>query len=558
MNQVLEKVRQTFVSPSLGSLWLWSAGHRLQLLELCAGEMFSALLGLAFTVATKNIIDSAVAASLPRIRLWAAILVGVILLQLLTHLFLRYTNVRITATFRQQMRSTMIEQVLGKQYSELVDIHSGELVGKLLTDTSTVTSAIVQIVPSLLFLGTQFLGAAIILLRYSPLFVCLLIGFCLIGAACMAVMGRFIKRFHKETRQREDQVLSSVQETMQNLRIIKASEIEDQAREKIWASQTAFVKAELKKARFSAITNMGIGFIFRFTWLFAMLWGCYGIYSGAISYGMLTAMLQLVGQIQNPISSLTGEMSQLYGAVSSAERLDELLSKQDEERFISGRDPQSLYDSLEEIQVRSLSFSYDRDTVIDNQSYTVKPGDITAITGHSGCGKSTFFLLLMGLYQPQGGEISFAFRDGQRIPAGRETRRMFAYVPQGNALFSGSIRDNVSLFRKGAPDDAIWHALELACISDFVQSLDTGLDTLLGERGLGLSEGQAQRIALARAFLSDAPILLLDEATSALDEKTEATLLANIASLQDKTCLVVTHRPAALKICTQRWDFENK
>lgn len=565
MKDIIQKVKKIFVSPSLASLWRWSAGQRKSLLALSIGEMLLAFWGLMFTVVTKEVIDAAVAGSMGQLKLYAWMLAGVILLQLGTSLLLRYQNLRVTSLFRQQMRSMIVGKTLGKQYSELADVHSGELTGKLLTDTSTVTSAIVQIVPQLLFLMTQFIGAAILLFRFNPVFVFSLIGICLLGAVFMAFVGNRMKRYHKEAREREDKVLATVQESMQNLRIIKASEIEADTKNRIWNAQDAYVKAELRRGKFSSAANTGVGFIFRFTWLYSMLWGCFAIYNGTMSYGMLTAMLQLVGQVQGPISNLSGLVAQLYGAVSSAERLDELLAKRDEEQFSDSQDAErsdgkKLYQGLQEIAVENLHFSYGREAVLKGLDLSVHPGDITAITGHSGCGKSTFFLLLMGLYEPQEGKIAFRFRDGEtgdyELSAGRITRRMFSYVPQGNALFSGTIRENVTMFRKEASEEEIRRALEQACILEFVDGLEAGLETMLGEKGLGLSEGQAQRIAIARAFLSDAPILLFDEATSALDEATEAQLLEHIAGLKDKTCLVVTHRPAALEICTKHVSLE--
>ena len=189
-------------------------------------------------------------------------------------------------------------------------------------------------------------------------------------------------------------------------------------------------------------------------------------------------------------------------------------------------------------------------------NFTVKSGDFIALTGLSGGGKSTLFLLMLGIYQPLEGSIQFQFENGVEA-AGKRTRKLFAYVPQGNTLFSGTLRENIAMFAENSTEEQIWHAAEVACVKEFIAEQPEGLDTVIGERGVGLSEGQAQRIAVARAILSGAPILLLDEATSALDGETEKRLLENIAALKNKTCIIVTHRKAALAICNRCLNLEN-
>ncbi|MGN1090071.1 MAG: ATP-binding cassette domain-containing protein, partial [Huintestinicola sp.] len=208
------------------------------------------------------------------------------------------------------------------------------------------------------------------------------------------------------------------------------------------------------------------------------------------------------------------------------------------------------YDELEKIMLEDVCYSYGENDVLKDVCIDVEKGSITSLTGISGGGKSTLFLLLLGAYQPSSGSIVFSSPKGS-FGAGRETRRLFAYVPQGNQLFSGTIAENIAFLKSGADRDDIMHAAEIACAAEFIKELPGGLDTKVGENGFGLSEGQAQRIAVARAILSGAPVLLLDEATAALDEATEARLLENISALDGKTVMIVTHRPAALKICSR-------
>lgn len=279
-----------------------------------------------------------------------------------------------------------------------------------------------------------------------------------------------------------------------------------------------------------------------------MLWGCTGIVSGSLSYGTLTAMLQLVAQVQSPISGFANLASRAYAAVSSAERLEELdrLPREEKAQPVSGQ--------FTGLAVENLCFSYDRQPVLRDFSFRMNAGEIIALTGPSGCGKSTLFSLLLGLYPPESGSVQFATTQGT-LPAGPSARQLLSYVPQGNALFSGTLRENIAMFRPEASEAEIWAGAKCACMEGFIQSLPQGLDTVLGEKGLGLSEGQAQRIAVARAIVGNAPLLLLDEATSALDEDTERQLLQNLAGL-NRSCLIVTHRRAALEICSRRISLE--
>ena len=293
-----------------------------------------------------------------------------------------------------------------------------------------------------------------------------------------------------------------------------------------------------------------------------MLWGCLGIYSGHLTYGMLAAIIQLVGQIQGPIAGAAGIAGQIFGTISSAERLKEILELPEEEECETG-DRKTGYNQLSEIRMENVDFSYGRGDrfILEQVNCTIRPGDFVAVTGISGQGKSTLFQLLLGLYQPCGGKLRFRLKntsgETEEENASRKTRALFAYVPQGNTLFSGTLRENFLMFTDEATDEEIKGAARIACIDSLLEELDEGLDTLIGERGIGLSEGQAQRVAIARALLTKAPILLLDESTSALDEETEAELLKNISSLKEKTCLIVTHRAAALSICDYGMHIEN-
>lgn len=540
------KLKKAMLSPALFSMWGWSKGHRFEILLVTLGRTLEAILALVFTLATKEIVDNAVSGNRSGMVRMAFALLAIIALQLLLTFIMRVGLIRLRSGMLRDFRRTIIEKTAGKQYSPLADIHSGELTGRILSDTATVTDGILDMIPTLVSLATQFIGAAIILLRLNKSFLFGLVGAGLLGSGMMFIFGRRLKKYHKEVREKEDKVQAALQETLQNLRITKASGIEEKRTAYIKTQQDAYVDAQQRRGKFYATAGMGINLVFRLSWLYAMIWGCGSILSGTMTYGTLTAMLQLVAQVQNPISGLTSLLSQAYGAVSSAERLDELLDKPDDIG-----DGMQISGEFQNLSVKHLSFSYPRQPVLTDVSFEISSGEIIALTGDSGCGKSTLFSLILGLFTQEAGTITFTTTTGS-FSAGKSTRKLTSYVPQGNALFSGTLRDNIAMFRENATDAEVWQAAHLACLDDFIRSLEDGMDTVIGEKGLGLSEGQAQRIAVARALLSSAPLLLLDEATSALDEKTEKMLLQNIASLPGRTCLIVTHRKAALEICSRR------
>lgn len=557
MREMIRKLKRMLVSPSFVSVWQWTAGYRIGMLGLSLAKMLGAAAGLAYTLVIKELVDAATCKSAQGMKQYAILLVVIMLVQLLLYYFPGVLEIYLRTSLTKKLQSKMVNAALQKQYSALTGTHSAELTSKILSDSRTVTNGIVDIVPDLLSLMTQFIGAFFILIGLDFTLVMMIVVTGVVGAALIGFLGNKIKKYHKVSREKEDRVLAVVQELFQNIRIIKASRIEQRMENKVHIFQNEFMEAQWKRGRFQRATNTSVNLIFLMSELYAMLWGCYGIYRGTMSYGMMAAMLSLVGQIQGPIANLAKYVSQTYGMVSSAERLDEVLSLPDEEHDMMSEDElQKYYGDLQEIRMKDVTFSYGRESILEGASLVIRPGDVIAITGHSGIGKSTLFLLLLGLYQPTSGSIHFVTKEGVYTP--EQMRKLFSYVPQGNALFSGTLRDNIGMFRNHATEDEIWNAAKLACIDEFIASLEQGLDTRIREKGLGLSEGQAQRIAIARAILSDAPILLLDEATSALDDETERQVLNHIAELNHKTCLIVTHRKRALEICNGKYCIADK
>lgn len=518
-----------------------------KMLALAAGNCIFAASSVAFALMCRGIVDGAVNRDSSRIIKYGIGLFAVILCQLLLRLLCNSLEESVKARLELLLRDDMLGSLLKKDYASVSDRHSGEILNRMFSDVQIVTEGVTTILPSFLNMVTRLVCAVAVLIVLDKSFTLL---FLAAGAILFFVSQFFrkkIKRLHKEVQTKEGKVRSFLQETVENLLIVKVFGCEDRMTSQNALNQEEHYAARMKRRTVSIFANAGFSFVFQAGYLYAMLWGARGIYTGVMTYGTLTAILQLVNQIQTPFANLSSLMPKFYGMTASAERITELEALPDEP---APRDTLA-YEDFTSIDIKNMSFSYGENNVLKDVNISVSKGDFVSLTGISGGGKSTLFLLLMGAYQPSSGSIVFSSRRGD-FSAGRETRGLLAYVPQGNILFSGTVADNIKFLDPDASEQDMISAAETACALEFIRDLPDGFGTKIGENGFGISEGQAQRIAIARALLSGAPIIFLDEATSALDESTEASLLENIARLKDKTLLIVTHRPAALKICGKR------
>lgn len=500
-----------------------------------------------FALMCRGVIDGAVDGDRNGIIKYALGLLGVILLQLALRLICNSLEESVKAGLEIGLRDGMLRSVMKKEYSSVAGIHSGEILNRMFSDVQIVSEGVTGILPGFVNMVTRLVCAVAVLIALDRSFTLL---FLAAGVVMFAVSKLFrgrIKRLHRTMQSCEGRVRSFLQETVENLLAVKTFGCEDRMSAENGKNQQSYYRARMKKRNVTVFANAGFGFVFQAGYLCAMLWGAGGIYSGAMTYGTLTAILQLVNQIQAPFAGLSGLFPRLYSCLASAERIMELEGLPDEPPAGKTLD----YADLRSIEFRNVCFSYGENTVLTDVSVSVSKGEFASLTGISGGGKSTLFLLIMGAYKPDSGEIVFTSSKGDFLP-GLETRGLIAYVPQGNILFSGTVAENIAFLKPDASLDEIYAAAETACAAEFIGLLPDGYETAVGENGFGISEGQAQRIAVARALLGGAPMILLDEATSALDEATEAKLLKNIAGLKDKTVLIVTHRPAALKICGKR------
>ncbi len=498
-------------------------------------------------------------ARLDGIMFWGIFFALIIILQVVFRIVSNHFVFRITARLTIDMKSRLYETLLKKSYSQVTKYHTGEMLNRLNNDVNTISSAITSLIPGLAFVVTKLIGIFFVLFSIDPWFT---VAFLCVGIFVFVVSSffkRYMKEYHKQIMETDGKIRSFMQETLSSLLVIKIFNADKQVCDTSTELQEINYKRKAKRNIISLVTHGSFSIAFNAAYLFGLFYCAVKIANNdpVITYGVLSQVLSLVSQISAPINSLTSILPIYYSAVGSAERIMEFEEMEDEPIVNnSDIDFEQIYTNLESIEFDNITFRYDRDLIFDNTSLTVDKGDLVVMTGISGIGKSTLTKLLLGVFPIESGEIYLKMKDGSRLTVDRNMRRLFSYVPQGNFLLSGTIKENISFIKADATEEEIWSAVEFAC-ADFIKELPQGLDTIIGEKGLGLSEGQVQRIAIARAFLSGSPIVLLDEATSALDEETELKLLSNIKKLSNKTCILISHKKAANALCNKEVRIED-
>lgn len=515
------------------------------------------VLGVTFALTSQYIIDAAVDKNMDGLVRYGLQLLAIIVSQIAIRLAGQAIEAHAGARMNLNFRNRVFSSILKKDYASATSYHSGDLLTRLNNDISVVSKGILALIPSVLAVLVGLVYALIALTRLDRNFALI---FCFGGIILLLVITAFrrvLKRTHKRVQETEAKVRSFLQESLGSLLMVKVFGIEKEISDKARELQEDNYKAQMTRRNINIVSGSGLSMIFSIGSLYALVWSSYRLLIGTITFGGLTAILQLVNQVQTPFASLSGVVPQYYSIIASAERIIEIDNLPDEPENHEKLDAETEYKRLRRMVFDNISFGYGRDIVLDGASLSVEKGDFAVIAGISGIGKSTLIKLLLGVFTPQEGSI-YLEMENERMNVGKFSRSLFSYVPQGNLLLSGTIRDAVSVVRPDATDEQIMAAAEISCAADFIRALPEGLDTMIGEKGSGLSEGQVQRLAVTRAILSDAPIILLDEATSALDEETEARLLKNIRSLENKTCVIISHKRAAFDICNKHIYIENK
>lgn len=505
----------------------------------------SALSFVALALITKRVMDIATGDTSGSLLKSGILLFAVIAIQVLLSaaqsILNAYSNGKQTIAFRNYLFGVLCR----KKYADISAYHSGDILNRFTSDIDTVVTSSVNIIPNVVSIATKIVAGIGTMLFMNPYIAAAVL---LCGVTFPAIGRAINKRYkymHKECQRTEGRTRAFLQECFENIVVIKTFISEAPFIKKLDSYMDDNFRLKIKRTSISVIANISLYALFTAGYYAVLLWGAGGLSGGTLTYGTLMAFLQLISQLRAPLQNVSGILPQYYSALASAERLMELEGAADEPFPAAAERLEKIKEDFRTLEIKNLFFGYAGESVLRDFSLCAKRGNITAITGESGSGKSTLFKLILGLYEPQSGSITI---NGE-IPLDASLRGLFAYVPQGNMVLSGTVRENITMNNRTVTDEQIERAARAAEIYDYIISLPDGFETHLAERGAGLSEGQIQRISIARALLTNAPILLLDEATSALDEETETRVLANIKSMTDKTVLFITHRNTSLKVC---------
>ena len=482
--------------------------------------------------------------------------VGTIVLRLLYYYMTAAATVKKTNALRLFYFGTLFRRKLFDGH----ELHSGDVSSRLSKDIETVSTSIIDTIPQMAVTGIQLVGAFLLMRWFDARLAWAL----LLLTPVLVVVGKLISRRLRnmtlEIREGESRIQMQVQEGVEYNAVLRSLESENWVLERLGLKQSKLEGDVLRRTRFTAVARFAIGSAFGLGYLLAFIWGGLGLREGTITFGVMTSFLQLVGQIQHPILTLLGMVPQLVHSTASIDRLDELEKGADETPGESHSETSSeelleMYLGMRGrlgLRLDNVSFGYkggDRE-VVCGFSHDFKPGSKNAIMGETGKGKTTLFRLLLGFIKPDFGRMEL-YTERENVAVSEATRSNFVYVPQGNTLMNGSVRYNLQLAKPAATDDEMKRVLHIAC-AEFVNDLPNGLDCEIGERGHGLSEGQAQRIAIARGLLRPGSILLFDEISSSLDEATEAELYRRLfEAFPEKTMLFVTHRTAVCEMCDE-------
>ena len=540
-------------------LWLWARvkQYRGKILVIGLLGLIGTVMSLTSSVASKYLIDAVTGSGTALLGRSAALMAIMMLGSLLFQGISSRIGAKIQIRVKNEMQHATYTRILRAGWEALEPYRSGDLLNRLNSDVNVVSDGTIHLIPALVTSATKFLGGFAIIAYFDPVMAVI----ALVGVPVTLVLSRTLVRkmrhHNLEMKELTGEVMSFQEDSFRNLTSIKAFSLTDRFEAEMQRLQGTYIDAYLSYNAFQISMSSFLSLVGMAVTASCFGWGVYQLWNGSITYGSLTLLLQLASSLRSAFSSLVSLAQQMISMTTSAGRIMAVETLPEEEKAV----PDGLLEEEAlDIKLEQLSFRYQNgDIVLDPFDLTARHGDLIAIIGPSGEGKTTLLRLLLGLVEPNGGKVMLAGASGGEYPISAGTREVFAYVPQGNSVFSGTIAENLRLVCPEASDEALVEALKIACAWDFVSQFPDGLEHRLGAGGRGISEGQAQRVAIARALLRKAPILLLDEATSGLDIATEQQLLRNLRACGLlKTCILVTHRPESARFCSRTYEIHRR
>ena len=543
-------------------MYTYAKKYKFQIVFYIFLGVLTTVMGLASSVGSKYLIDAVTGQDSGNIALIALFIVAMGLFSIGINAITTMISARINIKVNNEIQAEVFDKILVADWISMKEFHSGDLLNRLNGDVNTVASSILSWIPSLITRSAQFFGILAIILYYDPTMAVIALGSAPVMLIVSKTLMKKMRDYNKRMRQVSSDVMSFNEESFQNIQSIKAFDLVGLFSKRLRDVQQNYKDVFLDYNKFSVYTSSFMSVVGMFVAYACFGWGVYRLWTGHITFGTMTLFVQLSGQLSSSFKSIVSLVPSAISATTSAGRIMEFFKIKDESELED--DKAKLIQNNTQgkglsVVLDDVEFSYNENkTVFQHADIVANPGEIVALVGPSGEGKTTMIRLLLGLINTKSGNASIRDINGVSCKISSATRRFFAYVPQGNTIFSGTIAENMRMVKQDATDAEIVEALKAACAYDFVNRLPDKINSKVGERGGGFSEGQAQRLSIARALIRKSPILLLDEATSALDVFTERQVLRNIMNMgYARTCIVTTHRPSVLTMCDKVYKIDS-
>lgn len=513
--------------------------------------IFSTTMGLIGSIASKYLIDIITGYQTSKLWIMISIMIGSSVFGLVFGSLISRITIKLNIAINNDIQSDIFDKIIDADWTAINQYSNGDVLNRFTSDIGTVSSNAISWLPSIVIALYQFIASFLVIMHYNTTMAWIAFA----SAPFILLVSRFVikkqREYGKKMREMSSEVMTFEVETFYNFDTIKSFGITKQYSNKLRWWQQRFRNVSLDYNLFSIKTNIYMSVVGMLVQFLAFFYCLYLLWTHAITYGTMTLFMQQRSALSGSFKSVLGIIPSFLTSSISAHRVRELVELPKETHNPNSSELNQYISEGFTVKMQNISFGYvENNKVITESTFTAKPGEIVALVGPSGEGKTTLIRLILGLIYPQTGEAVIEAYDGKKVPMNADIRHLFAYVPQGNTILSGTIAENMRMAKENASDEEIVEALKIACAWDFVNKLPDSFNSKIGEKGRGFSEGQIQRIAIARAVLRDAPILLLDEATSALDITTERMVLKNIIQqCPNKTCIVTTHRPTVLNMC---------
>ena len=562
IKKIIVKIKEGYLKEIYReTVWMYQYAKRYWL-SICfyifAG-VFSTVMGLGSSVVSKYLIDAVTGVRKDRILLFAVLIICMTIAGILSNAIISRISAKINVVIQNEIQSDIFQKIIHTEWKELQPFRSGDLLNRLSGDATQVASSVISWIPNSITKLVQFIGAFMIIFYYDPV----MAGIALLSAPVTVIFSRKfmhkMRTYNNEMREMTSSLMSFQDDTFQNIQTVKALNLTDVFEKKLQNLQNRYKEKMLDYNKFTVYTSSFMSAVGTGVSYICFGWSVYRLWSGYITTGTLLMFFQMANSLSSSFSSLIQIVPAAINAATCAGRLM-AVSELEKEKFLDMDQVQKILENEKKeisIEMKDINVSYkEGKNVIQNGDFIANSGEITAIIGPSGEGKTTLIRVLLGLLYPEEGTAELKDTEDKKSRLSAGTREFFSYVPQGNTIFAGAIAENMRMVKKDATDEEIREALETACAYEFVKKLPDEIETTIGEKGGGLSEGQAQRLAIARALLKNAPILILDEATSALDIETEERVLKNIMKKdRNRTCIVTTHRPSVLSVSDHIYEI---